>query len=92
MEQEMESDEKFVNLGDVVNRLKTGDLVFFQGWGIDSVLIRRITGGRWSHIGIIVEGKHVGCDDRELLLFESTNRVGTDINDSFNEVEGQTTS
>ncbi|MFT4713643.1 MAG: hypothetical protein ACJAVI_004371 [Candidatus Azotimanducaceae bacterium] len=79
------SEEKFVSLEEIMDSLKTGDLVFFQGWGIDSVLIRNITGGRWSHVGIIVDGKDIGLDDQGLLLFESTNRPGVDINSAFNE-------
>ncbi len=67
------------NLASLRHELKSGDLVFFQGIAADSVLIRDITGGSWSHCAMIIKGDDIGYSDHELLLFESSVTPGKDI-------------
>ena len=50
-------------------QLKTGDLVLFSGKGAVSRLIQRVTGGPWSHVGLVVRVKEL---DDAVMLWEST--------------------
>lgn len=59
--------------------LGTGDLVFFQGTGEDSVLIRQLTGGEWSHCAMVIKAADIGLHGDGLLLLESTVVPGEDI-------------
>ena len=73
------SSEKLVSLASLRDELKSGDLVFFQGNAADSMLIRGVTGGSWSHCAMIIKGDDVGCAEHELLLFESSVTAGLDL-------------
>ncbi len=51
------------------SKLKTGDLVLFSGKGGISDLIKLFSGGKWSHVGMIVV---IPEFDNAVLLWEST--------------------
>ena len=57
------------------DKVKTGDLVLFDGHGKASRLIKSITGSQWSHIGMIVVNEALGM----VQLFESTKGRGLDV-------------
>mgnify|MGYP003672906404 CR=1 FL=1 len=71
--------QTLVSLASLRQGLQTGDLVFFQGLASDSVLIRDITGGSWSHCAMVIRGEDIECAEHELLLFESSVTAGRDI-------------
>lgn len=73
------------SLDSLIPELGTGDLIFFQGTARDSVLIRELTGGEWSHCAMIVRAEDIDESRSGLLLFESSIVPGEDIQDS----EGQ---
>lgn len=57
--------------------IKTGDLLFFESWSINSLSIKAATWSRWTHIGIAVwletyNGPNLYC-------FESSNNMEWDI-------------
>lgn len=76
------SNQKLVSLASLRHDLKSGDLVFFQGLAADSMLIRGLTGGIWSHCAMIIKGGDIGCTEHDLLLFESSVTAGRDIGES----------
>ncbi|MEM1098433.1 MAG: hypothetical protein AAGH92_06540 [Planctomycetota bacterium] len=57
-------------------RLKTGDVVLFSGRAPVSRLIQWVTGGPWSHVGLIVRLREF---DDAVMLWESTTL--TDVSD-----------
>jgi len=73
------------NLESITESLNTGDLIFFQGTASDSVLIRNLTGGLWSHCAMVIRGIDIGSSDHQLLLFESSIRPGKDLQFSNSE-------
>lgn len=75
----MDNNKNLVSLAELRKELRSGDLVFFQGLAADSVLIRDITGGLWSHCAMIISGKDIDCHEHERLLFESSITAGQDI-------------
>ena len=76
------SNKKLVSLASLRQDLKSGDVVFFQGLASDSMLIRSLTGGIWSHCAMIIKGDDIGCTEHDLLLFESSVTPGRDIGES----------
>ncbi|MFT4888625.1 MAG: hypothetical protein ACJAY7_001107 [Pseudohongiellaceae bacterium] len=75
----MNSERKIVSLDSIRDTLRSGDLIFFQGREADSVLIRDVTGGIWSHCAMIIKGEDIDCVEHEFLLFESSVTPGKDI-------------
>ena len=53
---------------DIRVSLKTGDLVLFEGKSLFSKIIRRASGSRWSHVGMILKRQEFDY----LALYEST--------------------
>ena len=49
-----------------MERLKSGDLVFFSGKGLISWVIQIGTWSKWGHVGMVIE------NEKGLLLWEST--------------------
>ncbi|MFT7470323.1 MAG: hypothetical protein ACI8XU_000211 [Kiritimatiellia bacterium] len=76
------SNKSLVSLASLRQNLKSGDVVFFQGLASDSMLIRGLTGGIWSHCAMIIKGDDIGCTEHDLLLFESSVTPGRDIGES----------
>lgn len=60
--------EGVVDFEIIRHQLQTGDILLFSGRSLISRLIKLFTGGRWSHIGIVV--RDAASD--ELLLWEAT--------------------
>jgi hypothetical protein len=75
----MNNDKELASLNSIRSSLRSGDLIFFQGLEADSVLIRDVTGGIWSHCAMIIKGEDIDCSEHELLLFESSVTPGKDI-------------
>jgi len=51
------------------DELKTGDLILFSGKGAISNVIKLFSGGKWSHVGMVLR---VPALDDAVLLWEST--------------------
>jgi hypothetical protein len=51
------------------NTLKTGDVVIFSGKSAVSNFIKLFSGGKWSHVGMVLRLKEL---DDAVLLWEST--------------------
>lgn len=66
---------------DVMPSLQTGDLIFFRGPGWFTHAVDLLTGGIWSHVGMVIEARDVYPDIAEdrLLLWESTTIPGGDV-------------
>ena len=64
---------------DVISGLKTGDLVFGRGRFWSSRIIEIMTGGTWSHVGMVVMPRDLGIDSDKPLLWEATSVPGHDI-------------
>ncbi len=75
----MDNNRDLISLESITDSLNTGDLVFFQGTAADSVLIRNLTGGLWSHCAMVLRGTDIGRHDHPLFLFESSIRPGKDL-------------
>lgn len=60
--------DQSVDLGSLVDRLQTGDILLFSGRTLISRAIRVFTRSQWSHIGIVVRQADTG----ELFLWEAT--------------------
>ena len=57
-------------------RLKTGDIVLMGGTSLFSRAIRKLTGSKWSHVGMVIKIKEPDM----LLLWESTTSgLGKDV-------------
>lgn len=67
---------------EILSGARTGDLVFFRGLWTDSRIIQKVTGSTWSHVSMIVDPREtpVQHGGDELLLWESTDMPGDDIN------------
>ncbi|MBA1147110.1 hypothetical protein H0Z60_08545 [Ectothiorhodospiraceae bacterium WFHF3C12] len=54
---------------EIRSELKTGDLILFSGKGAVSNLIKLFSGGKWSHVGMVLR---MPAFDDAVLLWEST--------------------
>jgi len=58
---------------EIMNDLKTGDLVLMHGLHASSHVIERVEGSPWSHVAMIVLAEDIGINtaDENILLWES---------------------
>lgn len=61
---------------EIKEELKTGDIILFHGVLLSSELNEVLTGGQWSHVGMVIRPEDIGINDSEgLLLWESNTLV-----------------
>src|SRR4030095_2058125 len=62
-------EEPLPTYNDIRDQLRTGDLVLFSGKSAVSNIIKLFSGGKWSHVGMVLIMEEF---DRMVLLWEST--------------------
>ena len=64
---------------EIIGDVKTGDLIFGRGMGWSSRVIEFFTGGKWSHVAMVILPRDLGIESDKPLLWEATSVEGLDI-------------
>lgn len=65
--------EPYFSIDGLLEEMKTGDVIAFEGMALTSAIIKTVTNSPFSHVGIIVEDENE--DGKRILCYESTARA-----------------